>query len=623
MPPARDGRKAYRNKAIGSQGLNLIDPSHIIKEFQARIFNNAIPTLGGFEGRYGYEVINQDLAKSGGITMLHGFTQSDGTKQLIFANDDDYYHIPTTAVKTTAWTTIGDYGTAVTNPSAYTSNDFVIFGTGLAGNAQKKWDGTTFSSVTTPGGNTVVTGTTIAFVDSNPDTITDSGNGLAGFRSGDSLVVTGSASNDGTYTVDTAVAGTITLIAGDALAVEGAGATVTLTALRDLGFYEFFQGQDFAALFGAGSAGNPSTLYYSDANNPDVWTGGTSGAIDIAINDGFKITGLKAQGNQLIVYKEKNRYYVSTFYESNTGVYGIRVSPFKDNAGGAIANDTIHVIKNGDILSLVSQSLGIQGIGKTQAPDGSLIPRDYSRDIRPLFEQLNWSLAAGAKGIVFDDILWLAVPFGVTATKNNYVFRYHIDRDAWDVIPDLAIGCWEVYFDADGNEVLYAGSADTPRIYKWDKNLYTDDGAKIITEFASGLINLGSVFDTEDFDTVALKGFKQLGDKLKLTVTVDGSATSYEIDDTFVVGGSEASGYLSIDTLSSSYLSAGADIGADAIWMAVLMFPTSQRLGREVQVALSNKTKAANWGGHQMSLNELSFKEASLLPPEYIIVNET
>ena len=111
--------------------------------------------------------------------------------------------------------------------------------------------------------------------------------------------------------------------------------------------------------------------------------------IDIAVNDGFKITGLKAQGDQLIVYKEKNRYYLSTFYESNTGVYGLRVSPFKDNAGGAIAHETIHVIKNGDIIALASQTLGVQGIGKQQAPDGSLLPNEYSRDIRPLFEQIN------------------------------------------------------------------------------------------------------------------------------------------------------------------------------------------------------------------------------------------
>ena len=71
---------------------------------------------------------------------------------------------------------------------------------------------------------------TIAFVDSNPDTITDSGSGFvtAGFVAGDTIIVTGSASNDGTYTIDSVVAGTITLDAGDALVAEGAGASVVI-----------------------------------------------------------------------------------------------------------------------------------------------------------------------------------------------------------------------------------------------------------------------------------------------------------------------------------------------------------------------------------------------------------
>ena len=76
--------------------------------------------------------------------------------------------------------------------------------------------------------------TTIAFNENTPDsdTITDSGNGflVAGFQAGDQITVSGSASNDGTYTIASVVAGTITLLARNDLATEGAGATVILTA---------------------------------------------------------------------------------------------------------------------------------------------------------------------------------------------------------------------------------------------------------------------------------------------------------------------------------------------------------------------------------------------------------
>lgn len=66
---------------------------------------------------------------------------------------------------------------------------------------------------------------TIAFVNSDPDTITDSGNGflLAGFRSGDKITVSGSTSNDGTYTIASVTAGTITLDVSDSLVNEDAG----------------------------------------------------------------------------------------------------------------------------------------------------------------------------------------------------------------------------------------------------------------------------------------------------------------------------------------------------------------------------------------------------------------
>jgi len=78
-----------------------------------------------------------------------------------------------------------------------------------------------------------ITGTGIAFVDSNPDTITDTGNKflLKGFNAGDKITVSGSVSNDGVYEIATVVAGTITLVAGDALTAELAGATVTITKL--------------------------------------------------------------------------------------------------------------------------------------------------------------------------------------------------------------------------------------------------------------------------------------------------------------------------------------------------------------------------------------------------------
>ena len=78
---------------------------------------------------------------------------------------------------------------------------------------------------------------TIAFNDNGAaaDTITDAGNGFldAGFVAGDRITVTGDSENNGDYTIDTVVAGTITLISTDELTTEIAGDDVVIVANCD------------------------------------------------------------------------------------------------------------------------------------------------------------------------------------------------------------------------------------------------------------------------------------------------------------------------------------------------------------------------------------------------------
>ena len=90
-----------------------------------------------------------------------------------------------------------------------------------------------------------ITSTTLAFVDggAGEDTITDSGNGFvtAGFKVDDLITVSGSASNDGNYTILTVVAGQINVITAS-LTAEGASANVTI--------FTAMPGQIIAGFFG-------------------------------------------------------------------------------------------------------------------------------------------------------------------------------------------------------------------------------------------------------------------------------------------------------------------------------------------------------------------------------------
>ena len=77
-------------------------------------------------------------------------------------------------------------------------------------------------------GGQVLEGTTISFT--APDTIADSGNGLAVFAIGDKIRISGSASNDRILRVLTVAAGTITTD-NQTVTTEAAGATVELRAV--------------------------------------------------------------------------------------------------------------------------------------------------------------------------------------------------------------------------------------------------------------------------------------------------------------------------------------------------------------------------------------------------------
>lgn len=76
-----------------------------------------------------------------------------------------------------------------------------------------------------------MTADTIAFVDSDPDTVTDTGSGFvtAGFQVGMTLVVEGTSNNDGVVgVIETVAAGTLTLDTDAELTVEAAGTDFTL-----------------------------------------------------------------------------------------------------------------------------------------------------------------------------------------------------------------------------------------------------------------------------------------------------------------------------------------------------------------------------------------------------------
>lgn len=145
-----------------------------------------------------------------------------------------------------------------------------------------------------------MTANTIAFVDSDPDTLTDTGNGFinAGFVVGQKITITGSTSNNKTVTIATVEAGTITLISTDTLTAEIAGDVVTIADVN----------------FGARTA---------DAiGQCTTWTDGTDdfivcvdGQVPIKIKDDYTWSILSADANMpqnsTCVHNHHNRLWLN------------------------------------------------------------------------------------------------------------------------------------------------------------------------------------------------------------------------------------------------------------------------------------------------------------------------
>lgn len=121
--------------------------------------------------------------------------------------------------------------TAITDVSTATGHALIV--TNLINEAQnelftiRNWYSLYATRIFT---TTTYTASTITFNNANPDTITDSASGMGSFTAGE-ILISGSSNNDGTYTVDTATAGTLTLQSSDSLTAEAAGNSITITAI--------------------------------------------------------------------------------------------------------------------------------------------------------------------------------------------------------------------------------------------------------------------------------------------------------------------------------------------------------------------------------------------------------
>lgn len=590
-------------------GVNVEKQPFAIDDSECQVGTNVVVKDGAVEVRGGLELFAEDTNLTGGIPMMRRYYKRDGTKQLVFANDDDYYYI--TAANQT-FQRIGDYGTAVDNPTAFQYKNVLLFGTGSTANTPYKYDATTAT----------ITAATIAFNDLNPDTITDSGSGFGSFRAGDKIVVSGSTSNDGEYTIATAAAGTLTLIAGDSLTTEAAGASVTITSSGiseistpassngDLRFYTQYNGQNIRFCVGAGiqsddATDNVTTLYYTP--DPDDWSATGAGNLQIGDTDGQDITGL-IQMNDLVVYKEYSKHYLSSFYEENSGTFALRNNG-SDTSSGASNHESIIPV-DGDTATLTDKFKSIEGYGREGTAQGNARPKQYATNINPIISSLTWSgdNMVRARGIQYDRLMLHGVPFN-GAQYNNLVLVGHLDEPTINGQPSwttwgMRAGAFEIFRDSNNEDQLYVSDPLQAKIYKYDPNIYSDNGFGYTRIWKSKKFQLNQRADYDTLKHVIIEGSMRTITEITVTIIVDGREQQYVIDSTQLVESGLVSGSYIGDRVIGDEIVGGNSAETDKFrYLAVMEVPNSLRYAKNVEIELRNDGAGQFWSMDHLSIN--------------------
>lgn len=172
-------------------------------------------------------------------------------------------------------------------------------------------------------------------------------------------------------------------------------------------------------------------VQWSDTANPEEWTTGNAGAVDLT-EDGEDITGLALFGTYLCVHK-KTCIYIGTLVSSSVIFQFDR----RVTQAGTVANDSIVNLPSGQQIFLAED--GIRLFNGVTAP---LIESPINDEIR---DGLNKEYAVKSWGqlVIERDEVWLGIPIG-SQTRGETVYKYNYNTGA--IHKDTRTGinyCWK------------------------------------------------------------------------------------------------------------------------------------------------------------------------------------
>lgn len=431
-----------------SGSLNTLGSQSKIKDnespnmWNVEIIQNGIPSKRRGGDNYGDEVDSR-------VTGLASLYLANGTKS----------HLRTSATKlykmvANAWSEISGV-TFTTN----LQTNFVMARNALyihnGTDQMSKFDGTTLSSV--------ITGVV----------------GKFGIYYGSMHVIAGNSDNPSRLYLSSAQdAEDFTFLSGTATA----GGASTLTDSGQSWVVNKYQNISVTIVGGTGTgqsrtiSSNTSTqltvssAWVTNPDNTSKYIIGAGNTLDIAKDDGQKITGLGKFEDRLIVFKERSSYQV--VFDTS----GYPAVALVNGSVGCVSHRSIEAVEN-DLFYLAND--GIRTFGYVVNIPNVIRTNKLSSKIDNIIGNINGAYAENACAIYHDNKYMLSFPYGASTT-NNRIVVFQLLYGSWTQWGDIQVNCFNQFIDTDSNEKLYYGSDDSGYVVEFLKNgVYNDSGVAI------------------------------------------------------------------------------------------------------------------------------------------------
>lgn len=268
---------------------------------------------------------------------------------------------------------------------------------------------------------------------------------------------------------------------------------------------------------------------YDTTTHPGATTFAGSGAayIDIAKDDGDKITGLAKYQTQLIIFKERSIYSLS-FDDSGDPTVSLVT-----NAIGCISHWSIDSVDNDMIFA---SRKGYYVFGTQPNYFDQLRTNELSLKIRPFVQAIVPSNLVRTTSIWHEDVYYSAVTTG-NSTTNNRMFTYHRQYTGWMQHDTVHANAFTEFIDSNNNQGLYYAHETDASV--WVQTTGHNNGDAAIDMFWESKAYDFGAFDIQKryIDVTLL--FRQLSGSVKVTIIIDGnqSIQMYNIPGSSFAGG--------------------------------------------------------------------------------------